>query len=289
MWRNSSLVVLAAILGLWLFPAAGEAQVRETSTLTQDGARRVAEAAMAEAKRRGVGGAFAVVGADGALLHLTRLDGTFAAAADVATRKARTAATFQHHTGTFEDIVNGGRTAMLAALEDFTPMRGGVPIIVDDEFVGAIGVSGASSAAEDEELAVFGTIFAAAPPGTADAGAVAFLEASVVEEAFREGAPLIETVDYKVHASHREGGGEAEIHALETDVFYVTSGSATFVTGGEMVDGREIAPGEIRGSGIVGGNERRIQAGDVIIIPRGIPHWFREVDGSVDYYVVKVL
>lgn len=283
--------VAVTLLVLSVLPGAVEAQVTESRTLTYAGARRIAEAAQAEAQRRGIGGAIAVVGVDGAVLHASRLDGTFPAAAEVAVRKARTAAAFQRPTSAFETAVNSGRPALLAALPDFTPMRGGVPILVGDSVVGAIGVSGARSAAEDEELAIYGAGFAASFQivDDADPHAIAFFTGSAVKKAFINGAPLIETPDYKVHASHREGPGDAEIHTLETDIFYVISGSAHFVTGGTLVDPRDISPGELRGSRLEGGKERRIQAGDVIIIPKGTPHWFRDVNGAIDYYVVKVL
>jgi len=71
-------------------------------------------------------------------------------------------------------------------------------------------------------------------------------------------------------------------------VIYVLQGSATFITGGEAVDGKTIAPDEIRGSSINGGETRKIAKGDVIIVPRGVPHQFLEVTNPFLYYVVKV-
>jgi len=61
------------------------------------------------------------------------------------------------------------------------------------------------------------------------------------------------------------------------------------VTGGKVVDGRSTGPGEIRGASIDGGTARKLGKGDVIIVPKGTPHWFKEVQGTVNYYVVKVL
>lgn len=126
-----------------------------TATLTLAGAQQVLDAATAEARRLGAGGAFAVVDAAGDLVCLDRLDGTFGAAAAVSTGKARTAARFRKPTSVFEDAINQGRTAM-AGMPDFTPLRGGVPIVVDGQMVGAIGVSGAMNAQQDEELAQAG-------------------------------------------------------------------------------------------------------------------------------------
>jgi mannose-6-phosphate isomerase-like protein (cupin superfamily) len=108
-----------------------------------------------------------------------------------------------------------------------------------------------------------------------------------VTAAFARGAPLLENGNYKVHASRREAPGEAEVHEHETDVFYVLEGAATFVTGGSIVDPRIVAPGEIRGSAIRGGESRRLTAGDVVVIPRGVPHWFKESDNPFLYFVVK--
>lgn len=95
--------------------------------------------------------------------------------------------------------------------------------------------------------------------------------------------------DHRVSMSRREGPGQSEIHATETDVFYVIEGSGTFVTGGKIVGGKTTAPDQIRGTGIEGGQTRTLSAGDVIIIPKGTPHWFKEVPDHVVYFVVKAV
>jgi glc operon protein GlcG len=280
MTRN--LVKSFLVLSLWAAP--GEAQVLMAKNLGIEGARLVASAAEAKARSLGAGSAIAVVDQGGNLLYLARLDGTFAAGSMVSVGKARTAALFKKPTKFFEDVVNNGRTTMVA-LPDFTPLQGGVPIVVDGEVVGAIGVSGAMSAREDEEIAMAGAAALSAPSSTD----IFYLEGDKVREAFQKGKPLVEVNDYKVHASHREKPGEAEIHEGETDVIYMLEGAATFVTGGEIVDGRSTGPGEIRGASIDGGTVRKLSKGDVIIVPKGTPHWFKEVQGTVNYYVVKVL
>lgn len=117
---------------------------------------------------------------------------------------------------------------------------------------------------------------------------VTFIDGSSVESAFVKGMPLVEVENYKVHASHRDGPGMAEIHERDTDIVYVLEGTATLVTGGEAVDAKTTAPEEIRGAAISGGSERRLVKGDVVIIPNGVPHWFKEVPGPLNYYVVKV-
>jgi len=66
------------------------------------------------------------------------------------------------------------------------------------------------------------------------------------------------------------------------------NGSATIVTGGTMVDGKQIADDEIRGREITCGETRQLVPGDVMIIPNGVPHWFKEVKAPFLYYVVKV-
>lgn len=144
------------ILTLLALSSAGAAQTIEKKGLTLDGAKKVIAAAVAEAKSKNApGGAIAVVDEGGHLVALERLDNTFAAGANISIGKARTAVLFKRPTKFFEDVINKGRTAM-ATLPDFTPLQGGVPIIIDGEIIGAIGVSGAASAQQDEELAMAG-------------------------------------------------------------------------------------------------------------------------------------
>ena len=91
-----------------------------------------------------------------------------------------------------------------------------------------------------------------------------------------------------VHASRREKPGMSEVHELDTDIIYVLDGNATFVTGGRSVDPKMVAPNEYRGSFVEGGESRQLKKGDVVIVPKGTPHWFKQVDGTFLYYVVKV-
>lgn len=121
-------------------------------------------------------------------------------------------------------------------------------------------------------------------------GGVSYFSAAEVTEAFAKGAVLFAKSDanYMVHASRREKPGQAEVHLKDADVIYVLGGSATFVTGGNAVDPREIEPGEIRGREIQGGDTHTLEKGDVVIVPAGTPHWFKEVKPPFLYYVVKV-
>ena len=177
----------------------------------------------------------------------------------------------------------------LVANPELLPLQGGVAIVVDGQVVGGIGVAGANSAQQDEELAIAG-----ANAFTADAmsstSPVSYFESKMVAAAFSNGAVLLDGADgrnYMVHASHRDKPGLAEIHTLDTDIVYVLEGTATFVTGGKAVEAKTIAPNEIRGSAIEGGDTRKLVKGDVIIVPAGTPHWFKEVPGPLNYYVVK--
>lgn len=110
-----------------------------------------------------------------------------------------------------------------------------------------------------------------------------------VAAALAKGGPLVSAPDLSVSGSHRAGPGKVEVHEKETDVFYVVDGEATFVTGGVMVGGKVTKPGQLMGSSIQSGVAHHLSKGDVIVIPAGTPHWFKEVPQSVSYYVVKVL
>src|ERR1044072_6694892 len=146
----TTLIVLSAAL-------FANAQTVEKKTLTIDGARKVIAAAVAYAKNNNApGGVIAVVDDGGNLMAVDRLDGTFSAGANISIGKARTAALFKKPTRAFEDIIKNGRTAMVALPDAFfTPLQGGIPIELNGQILGAVGVSGASTAQEDEELAIF--------------------------------------------------------------------------------------------------------------------------------------
>ena len=117
---------------------------------------------------------------------------------------------------------------------------------------------------------------------------ITYIPADQVKAAFAKGAVLLNNGSYQVHASRREEPGQVEVHVKDTDVIYMLEGSTTFVTGGAMVGGKTTAPDEIRGSSVQGGETRTLTKGDVIVVPNGTPHWFKEVSGPVLYYVVKV-
>jgi glc operon protein GlcG len=135
--------------------AAAEISVTEVPALTYDGARFAAEAAGAEAARRGVSPVISAVDAGGALMFLVRPDLAQVASVEVTTDKARTAAIYRRPSKDFEDQASNGRPSALH-LARAVPLQGGVPIEHDGEVIGAIGVSGATSADEDAELAAIG-------------------------------------------------------------------------------------------------------------------------------------
>ncbi|MEP6534214.1 MAG: heme-binding protein [Bryobacteraceae bacterium] len=272
--RNAAMFAIAVM--------TAQAQTMDKKVLTADGANLVINASVAQARKNNTTGVIAVVDDGGNLMALERIDGTFAAGANISIGKARTAALFKHPTKTFEDIIGKGRTSMVA-LNDFTPLQGGVPILVDGQIVGAVGVSGAASAQQDEELAMAGAnaFHAAQPP-------VSYFESGAVKAAFDKGSVLFDHSEkYMVHASRREKPGMAEIHTKDADIVYVLDGTATLVTGGAAVEQKTVAPDEIRGSHIEGGATRQLAKGDVVIIPSGVPHWFKEVTNPFLYYVVK--
>lgn len=142
---------LALSLGLLGARASAADALPTKPVLTLAAARRVAYAAEAEAKRRGLGVVVAVMDDSGTLVVLERLDDTQIASVDVAMAKARTAAIFRRPSGVFEDQVKNGRVAALA-LPGAAALRGGVPLSYQGRVIGAIGVSG-DSPTVDEEIA----------------------------------------------------------------------------------------------------------------------------------------
>jgi uncharacterized protein GlcG (DUF336 family)/quercetin dioxygenase-like cupin family protein len=294
-WSNNMKTTISILLSLAALTIFSSAQTAEKKTLTLKGAESVIAAAKAEAQKlQAPGGVIAVVDDGGNLMALERLDGTFAAGANISIGKARTAVLFKKPTRFFEELINSngkGRTVM-TALENFTPLIGGIPVTVDGQIVGGVGVSGAASADQDEKLAIAGANAFTAPTAMADPAApVSYFEKSKVDEAFAKGAILLDGSDgrnYMVHASRREKPGQAEIHTKDTDVIYVLDGTATFVTGGEAIDAKTTAPDELRGASIRNGQTRQIAKGDIIVVPNGVPHQFMDVTNPFLYYVVKV-
>lgn len=289
--------IAAMMLAIASLTAVAQAQTIEKKSLTIEDAKRVIAAAVAYAKKNNApGGVIAVVDEGGNLMALERLDGTFAAGANISIGKARTAVLFKRPTKVFEDIIKNGRTAMVALPDAyFTPLQGGVPVTIEGQIVGGVGVSGASSAQQDEELAMAGANVFSGEQKMSDtmpmkASPVLFFDDTQVSASFSKGAVLLDGTNrnYMVHTSRRDQPGLAEIHTLDTDIIYVMEGTAIFVTGGTAVEAKEIAPNEIRGARIDGGETRQLSKGEVIVVPRNTPHWFKEVGGAFLYYTIKV-
>jgi uncharacterized protein GlcG (DUF336 family) len=263
--------------------AAAEFSTREVPAITYEGARVAAETAGAVARERGVAPVTAVVDAGGELVYLHRPDAAQVASVGVSTDKARTAAIYRRPSKDFEDQASGGRPSALH-LARSVPAQGGIPIEYDGEVVGAIGVSGASSADEDNELAQIGAAALAAPSN----GHAAFFPADAVRDRFRTGGLLLDTQGYKIDAGRRDAPGEVEYHEHVVDVMHVVHGAATVLTGGEMRDAHEVAPGEVRAPAVEGGERHELREGDVLAIPSGVPHQFVDVSDPFLYFVVKV-
>ena len=95
--------------------------------------------------------------------------------------------------------------------------------------------------------------------------------------------------NYNTQLAHREASGTAELHERFADIFVIQSGEATVVVGGKIDGSRQIAPGEIRGAAVSGGERHRVSAGDAVHIPPNTPHQMLVDAGhQVTYFVVKV-
>jgi len=89
--------------------------------------------------------------------------------------------------------------------------------------------------------------------------------------------------------AHREADGLMEIHEQWADFMFVHSGEATLLLGGTIPDARTDAPGEIRGTRSAGGVRRGIKAGDVVLVPAGMPHQFLVEKGKqVTFFTMKI-
>jgi glc operon protein GlcG len=266
--------------------ASAEFSTTEVPALTYSGAWQAAEAAAAVARARGVAPVIAVVDAGGELAYLWRPDAAQVASVQVATDKARTAAIFRRPSKDFEDQAAHGRPSALH-LAGAVPLQGGLPVLADGHVVGAIGVSGASSADEDQELANVGVeAFAvASAPGAA---AAAYFPSDMVQARFETGGLLHDTHAYKVDAGRRTGPGGAEYHERVTDIMLVIEGKATVVTGGQLRNSRSVGAGELRAAAIDGGTTYELDVGDVLVVPHGVPHQFVAVSNPFLYFVTKV-
>ena len=109
-----------------------------------------------------------------------------------------------------------------------------------------------------------------------------------VAASFSKGGTLVNENNYKVMTAHRTESGNVEVHRSYTDVFYIVQGGTDIVLGGKVIGEKDTNPDEPRGDSIEGGETRHLNAGDAIVIPAGIPHWMKNVQGELRYFVVKV-
>src|SRR5882724_4279433 len=234
MMRTMLKTIAISLLVMTMNIVASAQQIADKKVLTLDGVKRVISAAVTYAhKNNAPGGVIAVVDDGGNLMALERLDGTFAAGANISIGKARTAVLFKRPTKAFEDIIKNGRTAMVALSDAyFTPLQGGIPVVVDGQIVGGVGVSGAMSAQQDEELAIAGASVFSGDAKMGDAmqmnkAPVLFFDNSQVSASFSKGAVLLDGTNrnYMVNTSRRDKPGQAEIHRLDTDIIYVVEGT----------------------------------------------------------------
>jgi len=118
--------------------------------------------------------------------------------------------------------------------------------------------------------------------------AVTYVSHDKVAATMAKGGAIIEDKGLRVLAQRR-GAGEAEVHETTNHVFIIVEGEATFVTGGTLVGAKQSAPGQIRASGVQGGQTHKLTKGDVITIPAKTPHWWKEVSTqTIAYYAVNM-
>ena len=142
--RSRLTVVFALLSAALLTPDPAAAQLREVRVLSSAAATKALTAAEAEARRNNWNVSIAVVDAAGELVAFLRMDGASLASVDIAPAKARTAARFRMPTKVLEDGVAKGGVELLS-FDSVTLVEGGVPIVVNGQVVGAVGVSGVSS------------------------------------------------------------------------------------------------------------------------------------------------
>jgi glc operon protein GlcG len=125
---------------------------------------------------------------------------------------------------------------------------------------------------------------AGAPPATYASGAdlAAEVKKGAATTPNMATGRVANTDQYRINVVHRGAAAGAIVHADGTEVHHITDGAGTLVTGGTIVraEGRGAAT-------IQGGVSKRVQKGDVILIPAGTPHWYKEVEGTITYLEVR--
>jgi len=126
-------------------------------------------------------------------------------------------------------------------------------------------------------------------PVTANAQSPVYVESQKVLENFGKqgGNPLVPGEAYRVQTDRRTANGNIEIHEKETDIFYVMDGSATLIAGGTAVEPKATLPGQMTAKNIMNNQTYNLKKGDIVVIPAGQPHWFKQVNGFINYLTVK--
>jgi len=122
--------------------------------------------------------------------------------------------------------------------------------------------------------------------GAGGSGAT-YVDHDKVTAGLAKGGPLAKGENFSVGTNFRTKGSEPEIHEKTTHIWYVLDGSATYVTGGTLIGGKMTKPGLTKGTNIEGGKTVQLTKGDVIVIPPGTPHWWKEVPKSITLYAVN--
>jgi mannose-6-phosphate isomerase-like protein (cupin superfamily) len=139
-------------------------------------------------------------------------------------------------------------------------------------------------------LLIFAIVLTGAANTSADeshSGSATYVSHEQLTTLFTNGGGIAKGGNYSAGAMHRSSAGAAEMHDKQTDVYYVEAGQGTLVTGGTLLDDKIVAPGQHQGSGIKGGEVHHLATGDVVVIPAGVPHWFKEVPHSINYLLIK--
>jgi glc operon protein GlcG len=149
------LIVSVSVIGFLVGVATASAQLMDKKGLTLEAAKKIAAAAEEEAVKNKWTVVIAIVDEGGNLVYLQRLDETQIGSIEVAIQKAKTAVSFKRPSKALEDaVLTGGRTVVLS-LPGALPIEGGVPLVVNDKVIGAIGVSGVT-AQQDGQIAKAG-------------------------------------------------------------------------------------------------------------------------------------
>lgn len=101
--------------------------------------------------------------------------------------------------------------------------------------------------------------------------------------------PIVQMAPHRANLEYRVSVGPASVHETEAELFYVLEGSGTVVTGGTLKDERRTNPQNLTGSGIQGGDSRKVTKGDVILVPEKTPHWYSAIDGTLVLMSIHLL